>query len=406
MKVLKLLECEDLLHKIPIADCYAKTTKKQFGLGGNNTGLECELIKTRFQKIFMSKTSFEWEILFGEQGIPTSAHRTFLEWITCDHARDAGLVSIQEDKQVTLGPVAWLNNEKEAENSHLFCDSPPQHMLSGIQVLDLSNVIAGPTIGAMLARMGAYVIKIDSPIPSYAPNVCVIYGLAANMGKQSILLDIKSREGKNVLDKLIKESHIVIMNTTCSRLKALQLDIDSLRKINSNILLVHFDAWSGHLEAGSMKEYLGYDDNIQAGQGIMERFGGGFKHVEEHAHIGTIDVIAGVAGAFSAVCALVKQIRQNVSCVARTSLASVGQYIQFVFSCGTLEALKECSMTSCDRLGVACRGEHLLNRCYEACDGWFICSGFEFSRRCIIETFEFGFFFRRYTSRECRNVSL
>ena len=191
MKVLKLLECEDLLHKIPIADCYAKTTKKQFGLGGNNTGLGCELIKTRFQKIFMSKTSFEWEILFGEQGIPTSAHRTFLEWITCDHARDAGFVSIQEDKQVTLGPVAWLNNEKEAENSHL-CDSPPQHMLSGIQVLDLSNVIAGPTIGAMLARMGAYVIKIDSPIPSYAPNVCVIYGLAANMGKQSIRLTLKA----------------------------------------------------------------------------------------------------------------------------------------------------------------------------------------------------------------------
>lgn len=373
MKVLRILECDDLMQKVPIADPYAKTTKTQFGLGGNHTGLECKLIKDRFQKVFMMKTSFEWEQLFGEEGIPTSAHRTFLEWILSDHARESGLVSIEQNEKVTLGPIAWLNKESDCENTHLFCNSPPQYTLSGIQVLDLSNVIAGPTIGTMLARMGADVIKVDPPAPSYAPNICVIYGLAANKGKQSILLDIKSCEGKSIFDNLVQESHMVIMNTTSSRLKALRLDIDSLRKINPNILLVHFDAWSGHLEAGCMQEYLGYDDNIQAGQGIMERFGGGFKTVEEHAHIGTIDVIAGVAGAFSAVCALVKQIREQKSSVARTSLASVGQYIQFVFSCGTLDSLKQHAMISCDRLGAACRGEHLLNRCYEANNGWFIC---------------------------------
>ena len=371
-KVLQILGCEDLLHKISIADPYGKTTKEQFGLGGNNTGLESEVIKERFKQIFMRKTSFEWEKEFGEQEVPTSAHRTFIEWISSDHARESGLVTIDDDENVTIGPMAWLNNETETQNAHLFCDSPPS-TLSGIQVLDLSNVIAGPTIGTMLARMGAYVIKIDAPTPSYAPNICVIYGLAANRGKHSILLDIKTCEGRKVLEDLIKESHIIIVNTTTSKLNALELNIDDLRKINPDILLVHFDAWSGYLESGCMKEYLGYDDNIQAGQGIMERFGGGFLKVEEHAHIGTIDVIAGVAGAFSAVCALVKQIREKKSSVGRTSLASVGQYIQFVFSCGTLDSLKKGAMISCDRLGSACRGEHLLNRCYEANDGWFIC---------------------------------
>ena len=77
-------------------------------------------------------------------------------------------------------------------------------------------------------------------------------------------------------------------------------------KINDKMILVHFDAWSGPNEKGQYSNYIGYDDNVQAASGIMERFGGGLHTAEEHAHIGTIDVIAGVACAANVVRALLE----------------------------------------------------------------------------------------------------
>ena len=97
---------------------------------------------------------------------------------------------------------------------------------------------------------------------------------------------------------------------------------------------MRFDAWGGPCGQGPYSEFCGYDDNIQAGIGIMSRFGGGLKESEEHAHIGTIDVIAGVAAAFSLLLALVYRKKKGRTVTARTSLASAGQYLQYCFMFG------------------------------------------------------------------------
>ncbi len=374
-KVITVLNLEHMMSKIRIADPYNKYSSNKTGLGGAHVGQQSSILRAIFAKKFKQKTSFEWEKIFGENGIPTSAHRTFYEWLESDHANDSGLCSINENGNVKLGPLAWLNNIKDVEDTSYLKSDNPDFCLSDIKVLDLSNVIAGPTIGCMLARMGADVLKIDSTIPTYAPNITIIYGLAANKGKTSILLDITTLDGRNKLNRLIQISHIIIVNSTQNRLQQLSLSCEKIRQINSQIILVHFDAFGGPNEKGSMSEYLGYDDNVQATQGIMERFGGGLQHVEEHAHIGTIDVIAGVSGAFATVCALLKLLLQKKSSVARTSLSAVGQYIQFSFSCGNISQLKALALHSVDRLGTACRGEHVINRCYRAKDGWFMFVG-------------------------------
>ena len=80
---------------------------------------------------------------------------------------------------------------------------------------------------------------------------------------------------------------MVLANSTAASLERLRCAPSDLAKLNSDIVLCRFDAWGGPAEgAGHRATHLGYDDNIQAALGIMERFGGGLGRVEERTHAG------------------------------------------------------------------------------------------------------------------------
>jgi crotonobetainyl-CoA:carnitine CoA-transferase CaiB-like acyl-CoA transferase len=369
--VLRSLNLSEELQHIPHADPYNTSTQKKYGIGGNQTGVTGKDIKKQIAQKLQDKTAFEWEIILGEQGVPCCAHRSFVDWLQSDHAQTSHLAQITENGYVRISPLVWMKEEHILDKTieYFQCDTTPSHCLSGIRVLDCSNVIAGPTIGRMLARAGADVVKIDNVDPSYAPLITILYGIHANQGKQSVLLDLKNDHA--TFKNLLVDVDVIIINTTKMRLDNLQLSATYLRSVKPSIVLVHFDAWGGP-EKGRMDEYTGYDDNIQAAQGIMERFGGSMQTSEEHAHVGTIDVIAGVAGAYACVNSLYNILVHKKSYVARTSLSSVAQYVQFPFSCGRIENLVQKARNNIYKLGTACRGEHILHRCYEAADGYFM----------------------------------
>jgi len=316
--------------------------------------------------------------------VPVAAHRSTVEWLTSPHALESGLVVSTEDGVLRPGPIAWVHEEPPPPSLSPFpfpakapppppppSDPPspqpsPSGWLHGVVVLDLANVIAGPTIGSMLARYGAEVIKVDPPTPTYSPEVTVLYGLAANAGKRSLLLDVKSADGRAALLALLRRATILVLNATEDCAARLRLTPQELHAINPNLILARFDAFGGPREAGPLAPHVAYDDNLQAALGIMERFGGGMGRVEEHAHVGTIDVVAGVGGAFAACSALLLAAKPRRGLlVARASLASVGQLVQFPFCCGTAAALSAAAAAAPTRLGPECRGEHALLRCYE-----------------------------------------
>ncbi len=106
-----------------------------------------------------------------------------------------------------LGPLAWLGSEsglaaepvprkvvslaeipsREAFKTHdkTNIESPTGGWVAGLKVLDLTNVIAGPTIGSILSRFGAQVISIDPVSPTMDPWNAIIFGMHAGRGKQS-----------------------------------------------------------------------------------------------------------------------------------------------------------------------------------------------------------------------------
>lgn len=237
--------------------------------------------------------------------------------------------------------------------------------LEGVKVLDLTNVIAGPTISTTLSRFGAEVIKVDHTVPTLDPWNTIVFGLQANRGKSSALVDLGTPDGQNVLNRLLGQVDVVVFNGLERQLDRLGLHPELLKKSHPGLILCRFDTYGGP-RPGPRSETPGYDDTVQASTGVMARFGGSLTTPEEHAHFGTIDVLGGFCGAFSIALALLDRFRGGEARVARSSLAAAGQLIQlpFMYDYEGREPFDEPS-------GREVKGEHPLYRLYEAEDGWF-----------------------------------
>jgi crotonobetainyl-CoA:carnitine CoA-transferase CaiB-like acyl-CoA transferase len=351
-------------------------------------------LSARMAEVFLSRDSFDWERIFGDAGVPGAAHRTTQEWIHSEHPQNAGLILKVRDRRngdmLQPGPVAWLEccppvagqkgapeaGEDEAEilatlNGASRSLPPPaspsqrrQGWTTGLTILDLTNVIAGPTIAGTLARFGAKVIKVDPPWPAYDPHMTIIYGIYANRGKASVLADLKRPGGRDLLKRLVPMVDIITINATSQQLPSLGLTFENLRRLNPRVILCHLDAFGGP-QLGPRSDYRGYDDMVQASTGIMARFGGSLATVEEHAHIGTIDVLAGLCGAFASSLALWRREQTGMGDIARTSLAAAGQWLQsrFLYDFAERPPFDEAR-------GREAKGEGSLYRCYRALDGW------------------------------------
>lgn len=352
-------------------------------------------VAARMKQRFREKTSFEWEALCGKAGVPLAAHRTTQEWLNSEHPLKAGLVHEITDPEAgrkrQAGPVAWLASSADFVAQSEPPPVPDQHhdeilrklatrdttphsdvsftkdhcWLEGVKVLDMSNVIAGPMTGATLARFGADVIKLDPGKPTYDPWNTVLIGMQVHRGKRSILADVKHEQGREVFQRLIRWADVIVFNGVDRQLEPLGLDAASLKAVNPNVILCLLDCWGGPLW-GPFSDYLGYDDLVQAATGIMTRFGGSMQTPEEHAHLGTIDVLTGFAAAFAVATALYKRKCTGQPDVARTSLSGTGQLLQipFMYDFEGREPFNE----PADREAKGCGP---LYRCYEAADGWF-----------------------------------
>ncbi|MFK5953541.1 MAG: CoA transferase [Desulfobacterium sp.] len=354
-----------------------------------------EKISKLMAEKFLERTSFEWETLFGKANVPVSAHRYTKEWLNSNHALASGLVHEVMDpkfgKKRQAGPVAWLDSCAEFAATGTPAPRPDEHRdeiladiktrqtppstditfsrehnwLTGVKILDMTNVIAGPTVGNTLGRFGAEVIKLYSVKPTFDPWNTVLIGLQVHRGKKSILMDIKSEKGREAFNKLVEWADVITYNGPHRQLAPLGIDLESLNTINPNAILFHLDCWGGPKQ-GPRSDYVGYDDLVQAATGIMPRFGGSIKTPEEHAHLGTIDVLTGFAGAFAVATALYKRQKTGSTDVARTSLAACGQLLQapFTYDYEGCPPFNEPS-------GRHIKGDGPLYRCYQAMDGWF-----------------------------------
>lgn len=151
----------------------------------------------------------------------------------------------------------------------------PTGALSGVRVLDLSRVLAGPWATQILGDLGAEVIKVEKPGagddtrawgPPFTQSGDAAYFLAANRNKRSIAVDFTKPDGADLIRRLAKDSAIVVENFKTGGLAKYGLDYESLRAINPGLV---YCSVTGFGQEGPYAARAGYDYLIQAMGGLM-----------------------------------------------------------------------------------------------------------------------------------------
>lgn len=186
--------------------------------------------------------------------------------------------------------------------------------LTGVRVLDLTRVLAGPFCTMLLADLGAEVVKIEQPkgddarqFGPFLPSGESAYFAGINRGKKSIVLDLKKEEDRSTFLKLLPKADVVVENYRPGTMEAFGLGGDSLRELNPQLI---YASVSGFGRTGPYRRRPAYDVIVQALGGVMSITG---HDVDEPARVGTSisDILAGIYTAFSITASLARRARSN-----------------------------------------------------------------------------------------------
>jgi crotonobetainyl-CoA:carnitine CoA-transferase CaiB-like acyl-CoA transferase len=197
--------------------------------------------------------------------------------------------------------------------------------LSDLLVLDLTRALAGPHAAMMLGDQGARVIKVESPSgddtrswgpPFVGPEDAreSTYFLSANRNKESLVLDLKSEEDKDLLARLVERADVLMENFRSGVLDRLGFPVSRLHEINPGLVILSITGF-GH--DGPEASRSGYDQIAQGEGGLMS-----FTGTEQPTKVGVpiADLVAGMYGAFGVLAALNERSRTGRGRVVRTSL--------------------------------------------------------------------------------------
>ncbi len=186
--------------------------------------------------------------------------------------------------------------------------------LSGVKVIELARILAGPWAGQTLADLGAEVIKVEAPEgddtrrwgPPFVTrdgDTSAAYFYACNRGKKSITCDFRTPEGQDVVRRLVADADVVIENFKVGGLAKYGLDWESLRKVNPRLV---YCSITGFGQTGPYAHRAGYDFIIQGMAGMMSVTGAPDGQPQK-VGVAVTDVFTGVYAATAILAALVQR---------------------------------------------------------------------------------------------------
>ena len=183
--------------------------------------------------------------------------------------------------------------------------------LSGLKVIELARILAGPWAGQMLADLGADVIKVESPdgddTRQWGPpfveregEQSAAYFHSCNRGKRSISVDLRTEDGQQTVRDLVADADILIENFKVGGLMKYGLDYASLKRINPGLI---YCSITGFGQDGPYAHRAGYDYIIQGMSGLMSITGDPAGQPQK-VGVAVTDVFTGVYSAVAILAAV------------------------------------------------------------------------------------------------------
>ena len=349
-----------------------------------------EIVKDSIKR----KTSAEWEDIFTGSGVPFALVNTAEESMTHEQvihnkmvyecidpilgemlqpgipiqlSETPGKVKrprvIKYLKDMDYSSVSESDSRSDVE-SHETGRLP----LDGVKVSDITNVIAGPVAGRLLADLGADVIKIEPPYGDISRPASGPYFHALNANKRSVAVDAKTDSGQGVLQRIVSDSDVLIANLRPGATGRIGLSEQVLRDSNPKLIETHITAfgWDGPFSGRP-----GVDPLAQAWMGLQMAQGGGNERPSFLPPVAPTDYTAGAMGALGAVMGLFVAEKYGYGQNVQTNLLNAGCFL-------TEGDFSKYSGKSSRRLSdKAQKGLSDFHRLYETADGWLYISAEE-----------------------------
>jgi crotonobetainyl-CoA:carnitine CoA-transferase CaiB-like acyl-CoA transferase len=352
--------------------------------------LEAQL-KERLRSMFLTRTAEEWGELAGDAGVPLAFIRTCREWIQTPHARAAGHVASVTDPLFgetwmpglpvhTAVSSGWRPQPRhlpDADHDAVAAEAGPAEAgpaeagavgaagvrpaeditraFEGLRVLDLTEILAGPSSGRILGEYGADVVKINAPNSTVAAHGIV------NRGKRSILLNLEAERGQAVFWELAARSDVIIQNYPEGTADRYGIGYRHVRARFPDAVYVSVTCYG---EGGLWGARRGYETQGQATTGMMERAGGDHHVPEVLGPYNVVDFGSGVMAAFAATLGIFHRTRTGAGGRVTASLAQTATYHQAIFM------LDYPGRQHAEPRGPEALGSGPFQRYYQVRDGW------------------------------------
>ena len=332
---------------------------------------------------FKTRTRAEWLEIMTGLGIPNGPIDDRDKWLDHDQVKAIGMRAEVDDPErghvampgvpVNLtatpghvrGPAPALGRDsvsvrvpQPAPEGRAPISEGPLH---GIRVLDMGTFVAGPNSGALLAELGAEVVKVEPP----GGDPFRVSGFVFNRGMRSLAINLQAPEGVAAFHRLAKVSDVVINTTRPGVSARLGIDFDTLAGENPGITEVSLSAYG---EGGPLNGRGGVDMVVQGMCGMMSAQGGDSEPVANT--IALIDVTTAAMLALSSCLSLLQRERtRNAGGDARgqrawCSLVGTATYLQ------TGETIRYPGRPPALTGGRDFLGSDPFDRYYETSDGW------------------------------------